>query len=50
MLDRYGYGRAAFVCRWELADIEKFDVHRDQVALLPDFMNPAYVSNFVFWP
>lgn len=47
MLDRYGYGRAAFVCRWELVDIEKFDVHRDQVALLPDFMNPAYVSNFV---
>lgn len=50
MLDRYGYGRAAFVRRWELVDIEKFDVERDQLALLPNFMNPAYVSNFVFWP
>ena len=50
MLDRYGYGRAAFVCRWELVDIERFDVHRDQLGLLPDFMDPAYVSNFVFWP
>jgi FkbM family methyltransferase len=50
MLDRYRYGRAAFVFLWELVDIEKFDVNRDQTALLPDFMNPAYVSNFVFWP
>jgi FkbM family methyltransferase len=50
MLDRYGYGRAAFVCRWTLVDIERFDVRRDQLGLLPDFMNPAYVSNFVFWP
>jgi len=50
MLDRYGYGRAAFVCRWTLVDIERFDVDRDQLALLPDFMDPAYVSNFVFWP
>lgn len=49
MLDRYGYGRAAFVRRWELVDIEKFDVNRDQLRLLPDFMDPAYVSNFVFW-
>ena len=48
--DRYGYGRAAFVCRWKLVDIERFDLQRDQVALLPNFMNPAYVSNFVFWP
>jgi FkbM family methyltransferase len=47
---RYGYRRAAYVCRWELVDIEKFDVERDQLALLPDFIDPGYVSNFVFWP
>jgi FkbM family methyltransferase len=46
----YGYGRAAFVRGWEVLDIETFDVQRDQLALLPDFMDPAYVSNFVFWP
>lgn len=50
MQDRNGYGRAAFVRGWELLDIETFDVQRDQLALLPDFMDPAYVSNFVFWP
>jgi hypothetical protein len=50
MLDRYGYGRAAFVRRWTLVDIEKFDLHHDQLGLLPDFLDPAYVSNFVFWP
>jgi hypothetical protein len=50
MLDRYGYARAAFVRRWELVDLKEFDVHRDQLELLPDYMDPAYVSNFVFWP
>jgi FkbM family methyltransferase len=50
MLGRYGYTRAAFIRRWELHDIDEFDVNRDQVELLPDFMNEAYVSNFVFWP
>jgi len=50
ILDRYGYSRAAFVRGWELVEIDRFDVDRDQVALLPDFMNPGYVSNFVFWP
>ena len=50
MRERYGYRTAAFVCRWALVDIEEFDLHRDQLGLLPDFMNPAYVSNFVFWP
>lgn len=50
MLDGYGYARAAFVCRWELVDIERFDVQRNQIGLLPNFMSPAYVSNFVFWP
>lgn len=50
MMDEFGYRRAAFVFHWKLVDIERFDVRRDQLALLPDFMNPAYVSNFVFWP
>ena len=50
MLGRYGYSRAAFVRRWALVEIENFDVDRDQLRLLPDFMDPAYVSNFVFWP
>jgi hypothetical protein len=50
MLVRYQYRRAAFVRRWELVDLDNFDVQRHQVALLPDFRNPAYVSNFVFWP
>jgi FkbM family methyltransferase len=50
MLDKYGYQRAAFVSRWSLVDIERFDVQRDQLRLLPNFLDPAYVSNFVFWP
>lgn len=50
MRERHGYRTAAFVCRWALVDIEEFDLQRDQLGLLPDFMNPAYVSNFVFWP
>lgn len=50
MRDHHGYRRAAFVRRWRLIDIEGFDVDRDQLRLLPDFMHPAYVSNFVFWP
>ena len=50
MEERYGYRRTAFVRDWELVDIDRFDLQRDQTALLPDFMNPSYVSNFVFWP
>jgi len=50
MRERHRYRRAAFVRRWALVDIEEFDLHRDQLGLLPDFMDPAYVSNFVFWP
>jgi FkbM family methyltransferase len=50
MREGYGYGKAAFVRRWALMDIEGFDVQRDQTAFLPDFMSPDYVSNFVFWP
>lgn len=50
MLHRYGYRRAAFVRRWALVEIDSFDVQREQMAFLPNFMNPAYVSNFVFWP
>jgi hypothetical protein len=50
MHGEHGYGRAAFVRGWELLVIERFDVQRDQLGLLPDFMDPAYVSNFVFWP
>lgn len=50
LLGHHGYRRAAFVRRWELVDIAEFDVRRDQLALLPDFMDPGYVSNFVFWP
>ena len=50
MLDRYRYRRAAFVRHWRLVDIDQFEVERDQLALLPDFLDPSYVSNFVFWP
>ncbi|GAC1668250.1 MAG: hypothetical protein NVS9B8_10540 [Candidatus Limnocylindrales bacterium] len=50
MLARHGYRRSVFVRRWTLVDIEDFDVDRDQLGLLPDFTDPAYVSNFVFWP
>ncbi len=50
MRDRYGYRTAAFVRRWTLVDIEEFDLERDQLRLLPDFMDAAYVSNFVLWP
>jgi len=50
MRRQHGYRRAAFVRRWQLVDIESFDINRDQLRLLPDFMHPAYVSNFVFWP
>ncbi len=50
MRERHRYRTAAFVRRWALVDIEEFDLDRDQLGLLPDFMNPAYVSNFVFWP
>lgn len=48
--DRHGYARAAFVSKWKPVDIEEFDLQRDQLSLLPDFMDPRYVSNFVFWP
>lgn len=50
MLNRYGYERSAFVSKWALVDIERFDLERHQLRLLPNFMDPAYVSNFVFWP
>lgn len=50
MLVRHGYGRAAFVRRWKIVDLEEFDLQRDQLGLLPDYANPDYVSNFVFWP
>lgn len=50
LLGRYGYRRAAFVRRYELVDIGEFDLQRDQLRLLPDYMNEAYVCNFVFWP
>ena len=50
MRDRHGYKRAAFVRRWKIVDLEEFDLQRDQLGLLPDFANPGYVSNFVFWP
>lgn len=49
MREGHGYRKAAFVRRWALIDIEDFDLERDQTGFLPDFMNPAYVSNFVFW-
>lgn len=48
--DELGYRKAAFVRHWKLVDINEFDVERDQVAFLPDYTNPRYVSNFVFWP
>jgi hypothetical protein len=38
------------VSQWKPVDIEEFDLQRDQLGLLPDFMDPRYVSNFVFWP
>jgi hypothetical protein len=50
MRDRYGYRKAAFVRRWKIVDLEEFDLQRDQLRLLPDYANPDYVSNFVFWP
>jgi FkbM family methyltransferase len=50
MLETLGYRRGAFIRRWELVDIDKFSVERDQLALLPDFRNDDYVGNFVFWP
>jgi hypothetical protein len=50
MRDRHGYQRAAFVRRWKTVDLEEFDLQRDQLRLLPDFADPDYVSNFVFWP
>jgi FkbM family methyltransferase len=50
MRDRHGYKRAAFVRRWKIVDLGEFDLQRDQLGLLPDFANPDYVSNFVFWP
>jgi FkbM family methyltransferase len=50
MMGQFEYARAAFVRRWHLVDIADFDVKRDQLGLLPDFLNAAYVSNFVFWP
>ena len=50
MREQHGYGKSAFVRHWELVDIEEFDLQRDQLGFLPDFMNAAYVSNFVFWP
>jgi FkbM family methyltransferase len=50
MLEGHSYRKAAFVRRWQLVDLEDFDLQRDQSGFLPDFMNPDYVSNFVFWP
>jgi len=50
MRDRHGYTRVAFVRRWKTVDLEEFDLQRDQLGLLPDYFNPNYVSNFVFWP
>lgn len=50
MLGHHGYRRAAFVRDWGLVDLDAFDLERDQLSLLPDFMHPSYVSNFVFWP
>lgn len=50
MRERHGYTRVAFVRRWHLVDIEQFDLQRDQLSLLPDYMDPDYVSNFVLWP
>lgn len=50
MRDRHGYRRAAFVRRWKIVDLEEFDLQRDQLRFLPNWANPDYVSNFVFWP
>jgi FkbM family methyltransferase len=50
MRTHFGYRDAAFVRRWHLVDIEEFDVDRDQMSFLPDFRDPGYVTNFVFWP
>ena len=50
MRDRHGYARAAFVRRWKIVDLDEFDLQRDQICLLPDYADPDYVSNFVFWP
>ncbi len=50
MFGTLGYRRGAFVRRWETFDIDQFSLERDQLALLPDFRNDAYVGNFVFWP
>jgi FkbM family methyltransferase len=50
MREDHGYTRAAFVRRWALIDIQDFDLQRDQLRWLPDFMSPDYVSNFVLWP
>jgi FkbM family methyltransferase len=50
MQKHHGYRRAAFVRRWQLVDIAEFDLERDQVSFLPDFRDPGYVTNFVFWP
>jgi FkbM family methyltransferase len=50
MRDGFGYRRAAFVRRWNIVDLGEFDLQRDQLRLLPDYANPDYVSNFVFWP
>lgn len=50
MRDHHGYKRAAFVRRWKIVDLGEFDLQRDQLGILPDFANPDYVSNFVFWP
>jgi FkbM family methyltransferase len=50
MLTQYRYRRGAFVRGWKTLDIDGFDTRRDQLGFLPNFMDPAYVSNFVFWP
>lgn len=50
MLEGHGYTKAAFVRHWALVDLEEFDLQRDQTDLLPDYLDPDYVSNFVFWP
>ena len=50
IMGRHRYRRAAFVRRWSTVDIGSFDLERDQLQILPDYFNPDYVGNFVFWP
>jgi hypothetical protein len=50
MQEHHGYPRAAFVRWWKTVDLDGFDLQRDQLAILPDYGNPNYVSDFVFWP